>query len=473
LAGELEFVGVTDTTVHIVLNDQGHTGGGALEGSDDIIIDVNERPVVGNTGPAVTYQELAAPVTIDPDLTVDDPDGTTIDHASVQIAPSLFGGSGFVDGDELRINGALSGTVGLISWNFDDSTDTLSLTGASTEQAYQDLLRLVSFNNTTGNPTFFGLSPSRTITWEVNDGAVDNSPPTTTTVTIDPINSPPALVGLVTPRTYTEGSVAFIGRDEFADGLQVADADGPFPIKGGTITISGGHTAGDRITWFDLASGDDLDDAIEFTFDAVTGVFIFTTVDSGPDYDSFFRNLRFSFRSDDNPANLAFGDDPTAGGTSLTRTFTWVIDDGSASNNLSTPVDQLLDINAINDTPVNTAPTGPLAVDEDTDLTITGLSIADADAGSGTVTTTFTVVNSTITICTPSGETVTGTGSGSVMLHWSTTSRRLTSTTTIRPLPARTIRPCMYLSPRPSRSLTPTLPSVTLTTPTSTARRSR
>src|SRR5262249_51366236 len=76
----------------------------------------------------------------------------------------------------------------------------------------------------------------------------------------------------------------------------------------------------------------------------------------------FFSRLRFSFRADDNPANLAFGDDPSAGGTDATRTLTWQIDDGGASDNLSTPVDQIININAINDAPVITIPQGTLDV---------------------------------------------------------------------------------------------------------------
>ena len=91
-----------DTSVHVVINDQGNTGGTpvpGLEGFADITIDVNAPPVFGNVGPGVTYTELAAPVLIDFDLTLDDPDGTTIDHASVRIT------TGGLVTDRLMING--------------------------------------------------------------------------------------------------------------------------------------------------------------------------------------------------------------------------------------------------------------------------------------------------------------------------------------------------------------------------------
>ena len=117
------------------------------------------------------------------------------------------------------------------------------------------MLDLVTFNNTSDNPTASGSSPTRTITWLANDGTIGQHD-ATTTITIDPINSPPAFFLPPRPQlTYTEGAGVIIGRDEEFDPLQIVDIDGPTPIKGGTITISDGHIAGDRITRFDQASG--------------------------------------------------------------------------------------------------------------------------------------------------------------------------------------------------------------------------
>jgi hypothetical protein len=50
--------------------------------------------------------------------------------------------------------------------------------------------------------------------------------------------------------------------------------------------------------------------------------------------------------------------------------------------------------------PVNTLPTGPLDVQEDTPLTITGLSIADPDVGTSSVSVTFSVANGKISVAT-------------------------------------------------------------------------
>src|SRR5262249_26142294 len=38
---------------------------------------------------------------------------------------------------------------------------------------YQQVLRTVAFSSSSDNPTDFGADPSRTITWQVNDGTVD------------------------------------------------------------------------------------------------------------------------------------------------------------------------------------------------------------------------------------------------------------------------------------------------------------
>ena len=60
----------------------------------------------------------------------------------------------------------------------------LTLTGTDTLAHYQQVLDSVTYASTSDNPTNFGTDPSRTISWVVNDGTLNNSATQTTTLSI-------------------------------------------------------------------------------------------------------------------------------------------------------------------------------------------------------------------------------------------------------------------------------------------------
>ena len=155
------------------------TSDGTATDTDTIAITVN--PV--NDAPALvvadaTYQENAVPVLLSPSASLTDADDTELDRAAVWIT------AGSLPGDTLTANGATSGTVNGIMFNWMPTLHALVLTGASSVANYQALLQTVAFQSTSDNPT-----PQRTLTWFVSDGTAVTT--ATTTLDIVAVNDAP------------------------------------------------------------------------------------------------------------------------------------------------------------------------------------------------------------------------------------------------------------------------------------------
>ena len=85
-------------------------------------------------------------------------------------------------------NESLNASVtGNITKAYDSSTGVLSLTGSETKANYQQVLRTVTYNNISQNPS----TTSRSVTFVVNDG-VSNSATATSTVTVLSVNDAPS-----------------------------------------------------------------------------------------------------------------------------------------------------------------------------------------------------------------------------------------------------------------------------------------
>ena len=122
---------------------------------------VNDAPVLADVAANATYVANEAATVLAPDLTVSDVDNATAASATVRIS------SGFVDGDMLWADNAGTG----ILVTYDPLAGVLTLTGADTREHYQQVLDSVSFSSTSHDPTDGGASTSRTVDWQVDDGA--------------------------------------------------------------------------------------------------------------------------------------------------------------------------------------------------------------------------------------------------------------------------------------------------------------
>ena len=206
--------------------------------------------------------------------TITDLDGDHLASATVRITGGTFSsGETSAADDHLSVNdqisGLISGTNITVAWN--SATETLTLTGYDTLAHYQTVLSQVQYNATGQNPTNSGANTTRTISWQLNDGALGDPTGTanatttnlrTTTLTIDAVDGPPLISSL--------GAFDGAGSATEDTGKQItfslADADGGpatitvrLQVLHGTIDINtgvGGGVAAGGVT------GDNTNDVL-------------------------------------------------------------------------------------------------------------------------------------------------------------------------------------------------------------------
>ena len=193
-----------------------------------------------------TYQENATPVLLSPAASVADLDDTDLNFAAVQITAGSFPG----DGDTLTVNGATSGTENGITFTWNPTLHALVLTGASSVANYQALLQTVAFESTSENPTDFGASPQRTLTWSVSDGATLTTMTTTLAITAendDPINTVPSAQSVAEDTPLPVAGVSVADSDSSALTTTLNVASGTIHVIAGP-GVSGNGTASVTIT---------------------------------------------------------------------------------------------------------------------------------------------------------------------------------------------------------------------------------
>ena len=214
-------------------------GHGTLESSSAAarFIHPLPAPVLTGAGNTTGYVEQAAPVAIDPGLSVSDPNAANLVDAVVTIA------SGFVAGDTLSFTNQNG-----ISGSYDSAAHVLTLSGTASLAAYQAALRSVGFSSDSHDPTNGGHT-ARSISFQVSDGAVSSSA-VTSTVTITPIDDPPAAhndaFGLTEATAIGAGLSLFAdngsGADNDPDGpaLQISAVNGQSGVVGTQIALASG-----------------------------------------------------------------------------------------------------------------------------------------------------------------------------------------------------------------------------------------
>jgi hypothetical protein len=124
---------------------------------------INFAPTVSGTS-TITYSAQQAPTAINSNITVSDRNGQTLAYATVSLSNFFFPQEdvlGFVG------NASTGDLVG--SYNGVSGVLTISSAGLpGTLAQYQAALRLVTYSNSSSTPTLL----SRTVTYQVNDGAV-------------------------------------------------------------------------------------------------------------------------------------------------------------------------------------------------------------------------------------------------------------------------------------------------------------
>jgi hypothetical protein len=372
-------------TLTLAVDDGGATGSGALTDNDTAIINIDQPPVIGGVGGTVGFTENGGAVTIDSDLTVDDPDapnsGDQIHGATVTIS------AGAVLGDVLAA--VTAGTNITAVFN---GTDTLTLTGTDTLANYQAVLRSVTFTNTGENPTDSGASTSRTITWVVRDNYDVPSASATSTVAVTAQNDAPTATITLPSYAATEQTVL----DLKSTGLSVADVDSGGADVQVTLSVSQGT--------LNVTAG-------------TSGVVVANSGTSSVTLTGTIAEIN-ALLSSDSGSTVTYinnADDPSA---SATLTLA-VADNGNTGGiNETAQASATIDITQVNDGPSASAPAGYLTAEQtELDLKNSGLSVDDPDSAGADITVTLSVTEGVLEVTAGgSGVAVANTGTSSVTL---------------------------------------------------------
>ncbi|CAN1496974.1 Cadherin_repeat domain containing protein [Burkholderiaceae bacterium] len=147
------------------------------------VTNVNDKPVL-SFGSNVNYFENAKPAAINFGITVADQDNTTLTSAKVSIT------GGYVASEDVLSFTNDGSTMGNIAATQVGGVMTLTSAGGTATQAqWQAALRAVTYSNTSDIPT----AAARTISYVINDGALDSSA-LTSTVNVIPVNDAPVPV---------------------------------------------------------------------------------------------------------------------------------------------------------------------------------------------------------------------------------------------------------------------------------------
>ncbi len=174
------------------------------------VVAINDAPTV-TAGGLLTYVENSAASVIDNTITVNDPDHSQLQGATLTIS------GGYQPEDRLDFVDA-NGITG--SWN---GAGILTLTGGASLLDYQNALRSVSYTNTAGDAPTAGL---RTLSLVLNDGTA-LSAAATATINVQAVNDAPV---------WTVPGVQVLQEDDSLPiaGISLADAD----VGGGNMQVA-------------------------------------------------------------------------------------------------------------------------------------------------------------------------------------------------------------------------------------------
>src|SRR5262249_52502602 len=140
------------------------------------------------------------------------------------------------------------------------------------------------------------------------------------------------------------------------------------------------------------------------SYNAGTGVLTLSGTATVAQYQTALESVTY-LNSSDNPSGA-------------TRTISYQVDDGSASNHASNIVTTTVAVTPVNDAPTAAAPASYSATEQvAVSLKSASLSVSDVDGGSGNETLTLSVGEGTLTAAAGnSGATVSGSGSSSLTI---------------------------------------------------------
>ncbi|MEA2568913.1 MAG: hypothetical protein QOI24_914 [Acidobacteriota bacterium] len=165
---------------------------------------------------------------------------------------------------------------------------------------------------------------SDSFTYKASDGSAFSNV-ATVNINITLVNDAPVVTAGGT-LTFTEGDAATV----IDNTITISDSDSA-NLVGATVTISGNYANGQDVLSFVNTAN------ITGSFNVITGTLTLTGSDTVANYEAALRTVMY-FNASENPSTLP-------------RTITWVVDDGSGINNLSAPVTSTINVVSTNSAP--------------------------------------------------------------------------------------------------------------------------
>ncbi len=292
-----------------------------------------------------------------------------------------------------------------ITASYNSGTGVLTLSGADTVARYQQVLRTVTYNNSSQAPT----TTARTITFVANDGTNDSNL-ATATITVSGVNDAPvaanegystnedtplnvAAAGVLANDSDVEGNtLSAVLVTGPANGSLTLNADGSF-----SYTPNGNYNGTDSFTYRanDGAANSNLA-TVTITVNAVNDAPVaanesYSTSEDTPLNVAAAGVLANDSDVDGNPLTAVLVSGPGSGSLTLnangsfsytpnanfngTDSFTYRANDGTANSNVATVT---LTVNAVNDTPV--AANESYSINEDTPLNVAAAGVLANDS---------------------------------------------------------------------------------------------
>ena len=271
----VQFLGVGDsiTETYTVTLTDGETGGIVTRDVVVTITGTNDQAVVTTNG-SLSYNENQAPTAINPALTISDVDSSTLTGATVSITGN------FASGQDVL---AFTNQNG-ISGSYNATTGVLTLTGAATVAQYQAALELITYFNVDDNPS----GATRTVSFQVNDGAAANnlSNVATATVIVTPVNDAPVIdVDGDGASTFTTGGPTIV----IDSSIPITDADST-QLQGATVQITAGLQSGDILNFTNQ-------NGITGSYNGATGLLTLSGAAFLADYQAALQSITFGSTS--------------------------------------------------------------------------------------------------------------------------------------------------------------------------------
>ena len=246
--------------------------------------DVNDAPILAGAGGTLSFTGGDSATVIDSSLVVSDVDDTNIAGAIIAIS------SGYVSSEDVLAFANTSEITG--SWN--SSTGVLILSGSATKAQYEAALESITYSNSAFSGATVG---TRTITWGINDGAI-NSGVITSSVNVVEFGS--GFTGLEDFLGY--------GMEDSAPGFLGGNGAGFSSIDGGSVGFYDAKNIDYQLAFSDERFYEDAPVGISAEADVAflsEGYIDLSKLDENRQSDDLFRLVQEDFRPIEFEKNLA------------------------------------------------------------------------------------------------------------------------------------------------------------------------